>query len=121
MRSAHSKAKRSEYGKTKKYLIFTDKEENKASVNLNRDAVENDLRLAGYNLFAVSESGMPDKDVYDVYHNLRLMKESFRIMKSDLDARLVSLQKEDMIKGRFFICYLTVFLERFFRFKVLKD
>ena len=45
-------------------------------------------------------------------------RQSFRIMKSDLDARPVFLQKENSIKGHFLICYLAVLLERIFQFKI---
>ena len=49
------------------------------------------------------------------------IEESFRIMKSDLDARPVFLQKEETIKGHFLICYLTVLLIRLFQFCELEN
>ena len=49
------------------------------------------------------------------------IEESFKIMKSDLDARPVYLQKEETITGHFLICYLTVLIERIFQFKILGD
>ena len=64
---------------------------------------------------------MSAKDIYDTYHNLWRIEESFRIMKSDLDARPVFLQKEETIKGHFLICYLTVLLERLFQFYILEN
>ncbi|MEG2058382.1 MAG: transposase, partial [Lachnospiraceae bacterium] len=73
------------------------------------------------NLLVTSEVEMSDTDVYQTYHNLWRIEESFKIMKSDLDARPVFLQKEETIKGHFLICYLTVLLERIFQFKVLEN
>jgi transposase len=64
---------------------------------------------------------MSEDDIYSTYHRLWRIEESFRIMKSDLDARPVFLQKEAAIKGHFLICYLTVLLERLIQFKVLED
>ena len=64
---------------------------------------------------------MKDNDIYNTYHNLWRIEESFRIMKSDLDARPVFLQKENTIKGHFFICYLTVLLIRLFQFVELEN
>jgi transposase len=116
-----SKAKKSEYGESGKYVSFTDGKGKKASVEINRTAIDKDMKFAGYNLLVTSETEMTDTDVYNTYHNLWRIEESFRIMKSDLDARPVFLQKEDAIKGHFLICYLTVLLERIFQFKVLKD
>lgn len=116
-----SQAKRTEYGETGKYVSFTDKKGNKASVSINQEAIDKDLKFAGYNLLVTSETEMKDTDIYNTYHNLWRIEESFKIMKSDLDARPVFLQREDAIKGHFLICYLTVLLERLFQFKVLGD
>ena len=116
-----SQAKRTEYGEAGKYVCFTDGKGNRASVSMNQDAIDKDLRFAGYNLLVTSEIEMKDPDIYDVYHNLWRIEESFKIMKSDLDARPVFLQKEETIKGHFLICYLTVLLERIFQFKILEN
>ena len=77
--------------------------------------------FAGYNLLVTSEVKMTDQDMYDTYHCLWRIEESFRIMKSDLDARPVFLHKEECIKGHFLICYIAVLLERIFQFKVLDN
>ena len=116
-----SGAKRSEYGETGKYVDFTDGKGGKATVGLNWDAIDKDLRFAGFNLIVTSETKMTDQDIYNTYHNLWRIEESFRIMKSDLDARPVFLQKEDTIKGHFLICYLTVLLGRILQLKILED
>ena len=116
-----SQAKRSDYGETGKYVSFTDGEGKKANVLINQAAVDKDLRFAGYNLLVTSETGMTDQDIYTTYHNLWRIEESFKIMKSDLDARPVFLQLEDTIKGHFLICYLTVLLERILQFKILEN
>lgn len=114
-------AKQNEYGEMGKYITFTDGDGEKAKVQLNEAAIEKDLRYAGYNLMVTSEIKMSDHDMYTTYHNLWRIEESFKIMKSDLDARPVFLQKEDTIKGHFLICYLAVLLERILQFKVLKN
>jgi transposase len=116
-----SQAKRTDYGETGKYVNFTDKEGKKAKVTINQEAIDKDLRFAGYNLMVTSETDMSDMDMYNTYHNLWRIEESFKIMKSDLDARPVFLQKEETIKGHFLICYLTVLIERIFQFKILKN
>ena len=98
-----SQAKKSEYGDSAKYVIFAtaDKKGNetdgKIKVTMNEELIRKNLELAGYNLLVTSEIAMSDKDVYDAYHNLWRIEESFRIMKSQLDARPVYLQREDTI------------------------
>lgn len=122
-----SQAKKSEYGDCSKYVIFTpaDKKGNdtdgKVKVTMNEDLIKKSLELAGYNMLVTSEISMPAKDIYIAYHNLWRIEESFRIMKSQLDARPVYLQKEDTIVGHFLICYLAVLLTRLLQFKVLKN
>ena len=125
LRASH--AKKSEYGDCSKYVIFTpaDKKGNdtdgKIKVTMNEDLIKKSLELAGYNMLVTSEISMPAKDIYNAYHNLWRIEESFRIMKSQLDARPVYLQKEDTIVGHFLICYLAVLLTRLLQFKVLKN
>lgn len=116
-----SQAKKSEYGETGKYVKFTDGKGKNASVSINQNAIEKDLMFAGYNLLVTSETEMTDRDIYNTYKNLWRIEESFKIMKSDLDARPVFVQKEASIKGHFLICYLTVLLERILQFKILGD
>lgn len=120
-----SKAKKSEYGECAKYVTFisTDDDgnetEGKVKVAINTKAIEDARKLAGYNLLVTSELKMSDRDIYTTYHNLWRIEESFRIMKSELEARPVYLQKEETITGHFLICYLAVLLTRLFQFRIL--
>lgn len=122
-----SKAKKSEYGDCAKYVTFisTDDKgnetEGKVKVVINSKAIEEARKLAGYNLLVTSELKMSGKEIYTTYHNLWRIEESFRIMKSELDARPVYLQKEGTITGHFLICYLAVLLVRLFQFKILNS
>ena len=122
-----SQAKKSEYGDSAKYVIFTaaDKKGNetdgKVKVKMNEELIKKSLDLAGYNMLVTSEISMDDTEVYQAYHNLWRIEESFRIMKSQLDARPVYLQKEDTIIGHFLICYIAVLLTRLLQFKILKN
>ena len=116
-----SQAKKNEYGEAGKYVNFTGEKGEKATASINQDAIDKDLKFAGYNLFVTSELKMSDQDIHDTYNNLWRIEESFKIMKSDLDARPVFLQLEETIKGHFLLCYLAVLLERILQFKVLKN
>jgi len=116
-----SKAKKDAFGESGKYVKFTDGKGKKASVSINQDAIDKDLEFAGYNLIVTSETAMSDMDIYNTYHNLWRIEESFRIMKSDLDARPVFLQTEQAIKGHFLICYIAVLLERILQVVILEN
>ena len=120
-------AKKSEYGDSSKYVTFiaADKEgektDGKVKVEMNEKKIQKDRELAGYNLLVTSEIKMAAAEIYSTYHNLWRIEESFRVMKSQLDARPVYLQKENAITGHFLICYLAVLLTRIFQFKILKN
>ena len=64
---------------------------------------------------------MAASKVYAAYHNLWRIEESFRVMKSQLDARPVYLQKQETITGHFLICYLAVLLTRILQIHILKN
>lgn len=121
-----SEAKRSEYGDSAKYVSFIaadkkgKKTGGKVKVELNTKAIENAKMLAGFNMIVTSETKMSAMAIYAAYHNLWRIEESFRIMKSQLDARPVYLQKEDTIIGHFLICYLAVLLTRLLQIHILK-
>ena len=119
-----SQAKKSEYGESSKYVNFLSSNEDgkaidkKIIVEINKKKYEEDYAIAGYNLLVTSESTMSDEDIYNTYHNLWRIEETFRIMKSELDARPVFCQTERTIKGHFLICYIAVLLCRILEFKV---
>lgn len=120
-------AKKSEYGDSAKYVTFVsaDKKgkttEGKIKVEINEKAIEMAKKLAGYNMIITSETRMTASEIYAAYHNLWRIEESFRVMKSQLDARPVYLQKRDTITGHFLICYLAVLLTRLLQIHILND
>ena len=119
-----SKAKKSEFGESSKFVDFVvankktgEIKDDAICLSINEDKIKKEKELAGYNLIVTSEINIPDKELYTTYHNLWRIEESFKVMKSDLDARPVYVQKEETIKGHFLICFLTVMLERILQFK----
>ena len=86
---------------------FKEKDDSKVEVSINKNKIKRDKMLADFNILVTSETNMKDEDIYNTYHNLWRIEESFRIMKSDLDARPVFLQTEESIKGHFLICYVA--------------
>lgn len=122
------KAKKKEYGDASKYVSFlaADKEgtildESVVIATINQEKVDEDLKLAGYNLLVTSETNMHPEEIYRVYHRLWRIEETFRTLKSELDARPVYLQRQDSIYGHFLICYLAVFALRVLQIKEFKD
>lgn len=122
-----SKAKKAEFGEAAKYVNFksVDKDgviddDNRVVTDMNEKKIQHDLALCGYNMLVTSEIKLTEKEIYQTYHNLWRIEESFRIMKSDLDARPVYCQTIEAIKGHFLICYISVLLERILEFNIFK-
>lgn len=116
-----SKAKKEEYGEASKYVLFKSKDGDKAKASINQDKIDEDKKLCGYNLLVTSEIHMSKEEIYKAYHNLYRIEESFRIMKSELDARPVFLKTRKTVYGHFLICYLAVQLIRLFQIYELED
>ena len=112
-------------GDASKYLKVTNKDKSGRKVNpvieIDTSKVEEDMKMAGYNLMITSEVEMPSKQIYDTYHSLWKIEESFRITKSFLDARPVYVQKQETIYGHFLVCYLSLFLLRVLEIKCFEN
>lgn len=113
------KAKKDEFGECAKFVNFTTDEGKKPNVVLNEEAIEEERMFAGYNMLVTSETKLSDRTVYSTYHNLWRIEQSFRMMKSYLDARPVFMRTRNSIYGHFLICYIGVVLERLLEFYVI--
>ena len=116
-----SKAKKDEYGECSKYVDFKSKDGSKATAKIDQKKIDEDKKICGYNMLVTSELKATKEEIYRVYHNLWRIEESFRMMKSELDARPVFLRKKETISGHFLICYLGVLLIRLMQIYELKD
>ena len=123
--ATYKKMSRDELGDSVKYIRITSRDGNgkkiKPVIEIDQDKLDEDLKYAGYNLMVTSELDMDPLQVYQTYHNLWKIEESFRITKSYLDARPVYMQKKETIYGHFLICYLSLFLLRVLEIKVFKQ
>ena len=123
--TTHKKITREELGDSAKYvrIISKDKNEKKVTpvIEIDQDKLKEDLKYAGYNLMVTSELDMEPLQIYQTYHSLWKIEESFRITKSYLDARPVYVQKKETIYGHFLICYLSLFLLRVLEIKVFRN
>jgi len=123
--TSFKKLSREEYGEVSKYINVINKDHTGKNVSpifeMNTQKVEEDLRMAGYNLMVTSEVKMPSQKIYETYHHLWKIEESFRITKSYLDARPVFVQKKETIYGHFLICYLSWFLLRVLEIKCFNN
>jgi transposase len=123
--SSIKQASKEEYGDSVKYVNFTSVDSNgeiiKSIPSLNQNKIKEDMDYAGYNLLVTSETKKSAQEIYDAYHGLWRIEESFRVMKTYLEARPVYLQNKESIYGHFTICYMALTILRLLELKVFND
>lgn len=116
---------REEFGDCVKYVSFTATDKKgqnvKIAKEMNNEKIEEDLSFAGFNLLVTSEIDMNPEEIYNVYHGLWRIEDTFRVMKTYLEARPVFLQLIESIYGHFLICYLGATILRLLELKVFGD
>lgn len=118
-RCCFSQAKKREFGDSIKFASIKSKDGSKAVYEIDDEKVKEAGKCCGYNMLITSELDVEDTKIYDQYHQLWRIEETFKCLKSELDARPVYLRDIERIKGHFLVCYIAVLLERLFQFKVL--
>ena len=123
--TTYKKMAREDLGDSVKYIKITNTDKAGKKIrpvtDIDQNKIDEDLKYAGYNLLVTSELDMDPGQIYNTYHNLWKIEESFRITKSYLDARPVYMQKKETIYGHFLICYLSLFLLRVLEIKCFKN
>jgi len=116
---------REELGDAVKYVNLEAKtiegEKVKIATSLNKDKINEDLTFAGYNVLVTSEIDKEAREIYRAYHNLWRIEQSFRIMKTCLEARPVYVSEQETIFGHFLIVYYSLVIMRLLEFKVFDD
>jgi hypothetical protein len=74
--------------------------------------VYNDSQYDGYFCIITSELYYGEQKIRQVYGGLWKIKQSFRIMKSDLYARPVFVRKNEHIRAHFLICFVALLVIR---------
>lgn len=88
---------------------------------VNEKKIKDDLRYCGYNIIISSEVNLDGIAIYDIYHKLWKIEETFRIMKTELSARPVFHRNKESIYGHFLICYLATFIIRILELKIFNN
>lgn len=79
---------------------------------LDEQKIEQDEQVDGYYCIITSELDMDDKEIIEAYRGLWRIEESFRVMKSDFEARPVYCSTQQHIRAHFLICYVALVIMR---------
>lgn len=85
--------------------------------SLDEDAIQKDAKFDGFYAVCTNlEAGI--EEIIRVNRGRWEIEESFRIMKSEFDARPVYLQRDDRIKAHFLVCFISLLVYRILEHKL---
>ena len=79
---------------------------------LDEEKIAADEACDGYYCIITSEQEMDGREIIEAYRGLWRIEDSFRVLKSDFDARPVYVSREDHIRAHFLICYIALLIMR---------
>jgi transposase len=103
----------------KKYVQMTFIAEEQ--VSFNRKQVEKDEQLDGYYGIQTSDKNLTAEKAIEIYQGLWKIEESFRVLKTNFEARPIFVWTEESIQGHFVICYLALVIQRYLEYKLRKS
>ena len=80
--------------------------------------IKEEEKYDGYYSIVTSELDMSDIDLRNAYRELVIIEQTFRIFKSDLEARPVHVRLNEHIEGHFLTCYVALVLLRLLEIKL---
>lgn len=100
-----------------KNLVFDAKtgeivENPKSKLSLDLEKIEEEEKYDGYYAIVTSELDKTDEEIIDIYRQLWRIEETFKITKSELEARPVYVSRKEHIEAHFLICFIALVLIR---------
>ena len=82
------------------------------SLRLDINKLNEEEALDGYYVIITSECNETSDRIIEMYRGLWKIEESFRVIKSDLEARPVFVSREDHIQAHFLTCFVALVITR---------
>lgn len=81
-------------------------------LSLNQEKIDEDAKYDGYYSIVTSEEHLSDIELRNIYRGLAKIEETFKITKSEFNARPVNVRLEDHIDAHFLICFISLVIIR---------
>ena len=85
---------------------------NSSELTLNLEKIKEDEKWDGYYSIVTSEEHLSDLELRNIYKGLSKIEETFKITKSEFDARPINVRLEDHIDAHFLICFISLVIIR---------
>ena len=79
---------------------------------LNQKKIDEDSKYDGYYSIVTSEENLTDLEIRNIYKGLSKIEETFKITKSEFNARPINVRLEDHIDAHFLICFISLVIIR---------
>ena len=85
---------------------------NATELSLNEDKINEDEKYDGYYSIVTSEEHLTDLELRNIYKGLSKIEETFKITKSEFNARPINVRLEEHIDAHFLICFIGLVIIR---------
>ena len=85
---------------------------NGSELSINQAKIEEEEKLDGYYSIVTSEENLSDLELRNIYKGLAKIEETFKITKSEFNARPINVRLEDHIDAHFLICFISLVIIR---------
>lgn len=82
----------------------------KSIISFDEEKLVEDEKYDGYYVIVTSKCDATDEWVIDTYQELWRIEETFKVTKSDLEARPVHVSREDHIESHFLTCFVALII-----------
>ena len=83
-----------------------------SQLSLNEEKIKEDEKFDGYYSIVTSEENLSDLELRNIYKNLWKIEETFKVTKTEFDARPIHVRLEDHIDAHFLICFISLVIIR---------
>lgn len=88
------------------------------SLELDQAKIEEEAKYDGYYSIVTSELGMDDRELRKIYRGLARIEDTFKVSKSELEARPVYVWTNEHIRAHFTTCFTALVLIRLLETKL---
>lgn len=89
-----------------------------SKLSLNEEKIKEDAKFDGYYSIVTSEENLSDLELRNIYKGLSKIEETFKITKSEFEARPINVRLEDHIDAHFLICFISLVIIRILQDKI---
>jgi len=89
-----------------------------SKLSFNEEALAEDEKYDGYYVIVTNRHDKPDDWVIETYRGLWRIEETFKVTKSELEARPVYVSRQDSIQAHFLICFVSLVIVRLLQLKL---